>query len=337
MARIIAEADKAKVDVKDRKILVLLAENSRRPVSEIAKKVRLSRDSVSYRINRMHEQGIIRMFSANASLMKLGYLTFHVLLALDQTDKEKSKALIGELVDHPSTISLMEYSYRWDLEWRVVAKDLNEFEAVVSAILSKHSRIILEREKFVVLDKFYSVLFPYHFYKKTRIAPPKKKTDHHPDQKDIQILHHLSIDSRQSTYELSKKIKLSPDAIGLRIKKLVASGIIKNFSLVPCFSHLGYSWYTVMIKMKMFDKKNEAKFRTFVENHPHIVRANKAFGSWDVLVYVIADSTRSFHDTIKQIKTEFAANIGAYSSFIAYKEHVFNPLPKVIEAFPPNH
>jgi predicted small secreted protein len=85
-----------------------------------------------------------------------------------------------------------------------------------------------------------------------------------------------------------------------------------------------------MIKMRVFSSRDEAKFRTFVEKHPHIVKANKVFGSWDLLVYVIADSTRSFHETINQIKTEFSQTIGAYSSFIAYKEHVYNNMPKVI-------
>ena len=47
-----------KIDKKDKKILVLLSEDSRMPVSEIAKKVQLSKDTVSYRIKRMVKEVI---------------------------------------------------------------------------------------------------------------------------------------------------------------------------------------------------------------------------------------------------------------------------------------
>ena len=53
---------KPKLDVKDKKILVLLSKNSRMPISEMAKKVQLSRDTVAYRIKRMQKLNVILQF-----------------------------------------------------------------------------------------------------------------------------------------------------------------------------------------------------------------------------------------------------------------------------------
>jgi len=50
---------KAKLDVKDKKILSILSANSRIPLTQLAKKVGLSRDAVNYRIKNYEKNGII--------------------------------------------------------------------------------------------------------------------------------------------------------------------------------------------------------------------------------------------------------------------------------------
>ena len=54
-----------KLDAFDRKILEELIENSREQVSTIAKKVRLRRENVNYRINRLVRLGLIKEFNHN--------------------------------------------------------------------------------------------------------------------------------------------------------------------------------------------------------------------------------------------------------------------------------
>ena len=50
------------MDDKDKKILSLLDENCRMPSSAIAKKLRLWRQVVDYRINQLVETGVIKNF-----------------------------------------------------------------------------------------------------------------------------------------------------------------------------------------------------------------------------------------------------------------------------------
>ena len=51
--------NKINLDLKDRKILYELDSNSRQPLSQIAKKVGLSKEVVNYRIRRLEDQKII--------------------------------------------------------------------------------------------------------------------------------------------------------------------------------------------------------------------------------------------------------------------------------------
>ena len=60
--------------IKNKKILGELVLNSRIPINRLAKKVGLSREVVTYRINQLKEKGIITGFHAVIDEEKLGYL-----------------------------------------------------------------------------------------------------------------------------------------------------------------------------------------------------------------------------------------------------------------------
>ena len=61
----------ADLDLKDRKILYELDFNARQTDSEIAKKVKLSREVVNYRISRLQKNGIIRNFEIFCFIISL--------------------------------------------------------------------------------------------------------------------------------------------------------------------------------------------------------------------------------------------------------------------------
>ena len=318
-----------KVDVKDKKILTLLSENSRMPISEIDKKVSLSRDSISYRINGMKEEGVIQGLYPSINFKKLGYNIYHLFLLIEEKSRERQKQLFKNLKEHQNTISVMEYSDRWDVEIIMIAKSLEEFDMITSNLLSNFSDMILEKGRLAEINTFHSILLPYGFYENKGNKTIKEET-YELDKKDFDILKTIKDNCRLSTYDISKEVNLSPDAIGLRIKKLIKSNIIKKFSLLPNFSLLGFSLYTFAVKMKVLDQANESKFKAFVEDHPHIIKAVKTLGAWDLIVYIISDNPRDFHQTIKQIKKEFSHTINNYETWVALKEEVFKPIPEVL-------
>ena len=46
---------------------------------------------------------------------------------------------------------------------------------------------------------------------------------------------------------------------------------------------------------------------------------------------IVSDAPRKYHTTVKQIKSEFSDSVKTYQTWIAYREHVFNPFPSVLE------
>ncbi|WP_062749734.1 Lrp/AsnC family transcriptional regulator [Shouchella tritolerans] len=60
------------MDKMDRDILKLLQENARMTISELSKELSLSRPSMSERLLRLQEKGIIENFTTRVSLKKIG-------------------------------------------------------------------------------------------------------------------------------------------------------------------------------------------------------------------------------------------------------------------------
>ena len=59
-----------KVDIKDKKIIFHLLQNSRQPLSKIGKNVRQSKELVSYRVKRLQEKQIIKKFTTMTDASK---------------------------------------------------------------------------------------------------------------------------------------------------------------------------------------------------------------------------------------------------------------------------
>jgi len=323
---------KIKVDVKDKKILDLLSEDSRMPVTMMSKKVGLSRDATNYRIKRLENLGVVEKFVPRLDFRKLGYKVFHIFFLVDESKNVND--FIEYMKNMPETLFLFEYSDSWDFELVMIAKDIYECDKVITSLQAEFSDTIMERGELLEINTYQSILFSYFFNKDLHLL--NKGLEDNPDvvkvdDKDMKILTLLSENSRQSTYDMTKGVDLSADAIGLRIKKLKKEGVIRKFTIVPELTLLGYNWYTFCIKMRKFDVETEKKFRAFVEHHPGVIRAAKTFGDWDVMMYIIAESPKDFHYLIKDIKKTFADIVSSYSTILVYKEHVFKPIPDMLK------
>lgn len=324
------EQNLVKLDVKDRKIISLLSENARMPLSLVAKTIMLSRDSVSYRIKRLQENNVILRLFPLINYKHFGYNVFHIFIILDEFHVEERKSLIQELYNHPNVISLMEYNDRWDFQVSLIAKGIKDYDRIMTEITSKYKNIIVEKDILEVIKTYKMSFVPYEIKSKinTQIFEQRGKSDF--DDNDLKILNVLVEDARQSTYEIGKKVNLNPDTVGYRIKKMLESGLLMNFVSLNNFTSMGYNWYTFVIQMKTFDHKHEIKFQRFVKDNPNILRATKTLGVWDVMLYIAVDNVKHYHKIIKDLKKEFYDIIKHYESWVAYEEHIYNPIPSII-------
>lgn len=325
--------EQVKLDKKDTKLLVKLSEDSRIPLTKLAKQIRLSRDGADYKLKRLAEKGIIIKIIPTIDLKYFGFFTYHVFMGISTHDKERKSILIKTLCEHANTKYVLEYSDTWDLEWAFVASSIQEFDAIISEISRKFSDVILEKEKLAIIKGFKSIHLPEELYKKAdmkcKLQAPKIKPVS-VDKYDLQILNILAQNARESTYQIAKKTKLSSDTVSYRLKKMITGGVVRQFTILPNLTLMGYNLSTFCINVKTFDNKEEKKLAQYINHHPYIIRAVKVFGDWDIMFHIVSPDASHFHQTVKEIQNIFTDVLIRHQIWIAYKEHCIYILPKIV-------
>jgi DNA-binding Lrp family transcriptional regulator len=142
-----------KLDLKDRKILYHLFNDSRQSFNQIGKKVGLHKDVVAYRVKKLLEKGIIKSYFTIINHQKfLGYAAYRCYIAYENISPEIKKEIIEYLVkcQYTTTINSLEGNY--DLVFFLRAKFLPEIYKFWEIFLRKYRNYISKK----VLSIYYN-------------------------------------------------------------------------------------------------------------------------------------------------------------------------------------
>src|SRR3990167_4126425 len=103
------------LDKKDMKILYQLDLNSRQSDAEIAKKVRLNKNTVWYRINRLVENGVIRKFVTLINPVKFGKSVFKLYVRLQDVTDEAWNEIKDYLISNKQVFWVTKNEGGWDV------------------------------------------------------------------------------------------------------------------------------------------------------------------------------------------------------------------------------
>jgi Lrp/AsnC family transcriptional regulator, leucine-responsive regulatory protein len=335
LRRINEEAKQTNVtlDLRDQSIISLLSEHARMPLSEIAKKTHLNRDTVNYRIKRLQDLGVIQAMYPHLDMRHFGFEQYQVFFVLDERDKKAKQACLQSFIDHPHTCSVIVYNDRWDVHWTLIARSLTEFDHILTGVINLFAGVIIEKEVFLVLRKYHTTTLPYDHYQKKGCTPraiPVEKKEISLDAKDIAIVQELSLDARKNAVAIGSAVGLSGDAVLIRMKRLYDMHVVHKYTVIADYAKLGYHLFVFPLRVKAFDEKHNKRLETYVKDHPFIVRCVKTIGSYDFLLYIVADTPRSLHHIIEQIKDTFSDVIVSYATWVTYKELCFYTFPRVL-------
>lgn len=320
-----------KLDLIDKKILYLLSENARLSYTYLAKKLKLKRETIAYRIKRMKETGFLHGYLTLLDHRRLGFKNYQVWLKLKTLANEKE--LLDYLFSFKEITRLKNCSGSYDLQIVFSVKKEEEFLELFEKITNQYHQIFQSYDILEILEEDFlglNLILNKEEIKNLSALEHKGSTfqkefdkaslvleDIALDDKDKLILEELKLDGNISLKNLSDKIKLAPIAVENRIKKLIRTGIIKRFMPLASLSQLGYQWWKVFFKFKNLDKN---KFFTFLKYHSHVLWYMKLLGKWDYQFSVFAKDNAEFHKIIDELRTEFADNIISYDSIIIFNQ-----------------
>jgi len=315
----------------DYKILFELDDNARQSLSKIAEKIGTSKQVVNNHVASLIEEGFVKKFLTILDLSKVDLILHKVYLRLIRSSAKDEERIIDFLNNHKNVAWLVRTEGIYDLALAFHTKGINELNKVLLELENKFGKQISEK----VINR----IITGEFFHRDYLVENKKsgfrknvifQTQEKPvqlDETDLKILAGLCRDSRASIVEISKKVKISADAVGKRIKSLEKLGILKSYIIVLNTEKLGILHYKVLLKVGNFNEKLEKEFLEFCRAHKNITFYNKGIGSWEIELDLEVGNSEEFREIMRLLKQRFADSIKEYFSLVIYDIKKFDFLP----------
>lgn len=129
------------------------------------------------------------------------------------------------------------------------------------------------------------------------------------DKKDEKILLLLSSDSRISIQQIAKKLQLSRDVAGYRIKKLVEKGVISKFTLNLKYSDFFYTRFVILLQLREMPNEKENELHKFFLDYKEIVEVVSYFDKWDYQLIFQCKDIRILDSMINSFNKVFSSYV----------------------------
>lgn len=289
------------------------------PVNAIAKKVGLSRDGIVYRIRQWENKKVLCGTRTVIDVTTFGYSIYHVFLQLKNPAREIETEIIRRLQDLPYVRALLKFSGGYDFEIALIAKNIAEFDLYLTEIIQRTENYLQGYEILAISKSFIGGTFLQSFAKglqekNLHNEVQQKKKIYIFDKKDLEILKIIRDDARLPLLKISSRVKISPDAVSYRLKKMEKAGTILRYVPVINYAALGYRITVLLAQISNLDCEKEKKLMGFFQANEHILWAVKSVGRYNVLAYICTQNEEDFHQTITSLRSSFPEQIQQFSS-----------------------
>lgn len=156
------EPEEANVTDTDVRILKLLAPDSRLPVIEIARKLRITPKTVAKRIADLEKRKVIVGYRTLFDLEKLGLQYFKVHISVKDMDEKKEKQIRSYFKEHPDIVYDNEILGGFDFEIEIQVPSLNDLRRILNDMKQKYVDTIKNYTYMLFYKEHKYVFFPLH-------------------------------------------------------------------------------------------------------------------------------------------------------------------------------
>ncbi|MDD9953171.1 MAG: Lrp/AsnC family transcriptional regulator [Candidatus Woesearchaeota archaeon] len=312
-----------KLDMKDKQILMLLDTDATLSYTAIAKKIRLSKEAVAYRVKQLEKKGIIVDYITLSHFAKTGLIHFKLYMQYTQIGKQEREEIISYLRTFTNIGWLASTEGSYDLMLSIRYETVHEFEAFKDEFFKRYDKYFRDVQ-FAILTEAETKPRMYVLPEKAKHklfmhcdAAQKEPMDKH----DRSILNALSTNARAPYYELAKKTGLTERIIRYRRKEMERRGIIVGYKLAIDYRKLNYLFFKCFLSFRNMTDEAAQKLREYLRQHPNVIYWIKTIGPWDLEPEIEAPSVERFYEIVQELKDEFSDIVVRVDSTLVAKEH----------------
>lgn len=326
-----------KLDLKDKKIVYFLDNNSRQSYSQIAREVGLHKSNIINRVSKLTENGTIKNFYTLIDLFKFGYSYIRFYVTYQYATPEIKNKIIDTLVKSKYTMAVNHVEGKYDLTIYMIVKNFQKFNNFWNTFLDTYRNYISTKVFSMLIG---ADMYPCTFLlndindSKDEIINRRKVKElgdtntYRADELDIHILKLLSLDARISILDMANKLGVSSLTIKNRISNLMKEGVIKGFRVNIDFSKFGYRYFKVDINLRDRSRINE--ITKFIIKNPHVRFQDFSLGYVDLEFELYLKSIDQLHEFMEEISIRFPESIKDYSYYTIINQIKYSLFPYLI-------
>jgi Lrp/AsnC family leucine-responsive transcriptional regulator len=306
---------------KDKDILFELSMDGRMSITDLAKKVKMSKQALSYRLALLEKNKVILGYYAITNIYLLGMTHYRVFITYQDMTKEKEEEFITYLMRHQKVPWIAYLDGDQDLAFLIWADHIRDFEDVFEGINERYGKYFKEKT-FSIATRIDYLKYKFLNGKNSRSSLVFGDCQAHMtlDALDKGILQELNKDGRATLVYLANKYATSAKVIKTRIERLIRNGIIIGFNVQLDHNKIGFTHRKISLQLKDASVHERAKLDTYLKEQKSTIYIVRSIGSYDYEFEVMTASNNEFHEIMKSFRSAFAYNIKNYSAVIIYAE-----------------
>ena len=147
------------------------------------------------------------------------------------------------------------------------------------------------------------------------------------DEKDKIILKMISQDSRVKIVDIAHKVKLTPEAVLYRLRRLEKEKIILSSSMIFNSKKLGYHFVDILLEINPFSSEVQEKIKKFSRQNKRVNHLLFLINQPNCLIQIIFKTQDELEETIKEIKSIFLDESIKIKILFPQIEEKINTLP----------
>src|SRR3989338_908862 len=317
----------AEVDALDYKIMHELYLNSRVPLSALARKLRMSKQRVNYRIQKLLKEGSIKAFITMTDRARIGYTYDMFCYETSPFSERQEQAVFRKLLALNPTI-LFKCEGKWNIMAGFVEKsiyDLAQKQQQMRFILRGH--IIKEYHLLHMQSLRYRMPQSDEDVHSPIFSSGKKTDVISIDDKDVKVLRALSNNARASYLELSKMLRMPPETIRYRMKQLQKNKAILGFSISVDPNLHGMHHYRVYVNLSIPNRQTLEKILSHVSSIPQVTRIITLVSDYDFCYDAVVDGGVEIRKIKAALSHKFFRNIVEQEAIRVYEEYRYSHFP----------
>ncbi|MEY9210738.1 DNA-binding Lrp family transcriptional regulator [Thermobifida halotolerans] len=278
-----------RLDDHDRSIIEVLKEDGRAPLAHVGERVGLSPDAVRGRMNRLADDGVVRILG----LVDPASLGYRCLATVGMRYHGSPEALTEALHSHPRVTYLQQVVGEYNVLCEITAYDDADLADVIS-----QSLLTVEGVRDFEVWRNLTVL---KWESRARPRPPvgERAPAVRPvlDQGDIELLRHLVENPRASYRELAARADLPYWAVRKRTQALFDTGTIQATAVVDRIKVQPTTLAMMGLKLGGTVRDDLAQLASF----PEIAILTTTVGRYQAVAEVSCDSSVALSDLVERV------------------------------------